>query len=158
MKTRTALASLAGLLAGVAVGIAAEMAGDPQIGTWKLNESKSKLGAGATKNHTVVYTAVGDELKVTVDGVSSDGKPVHNEWTGKVDGKDYPATGDLTSDTRSYKRIDDRTLEFVGKRDGKTTVVGRVVISADGKTRTVTTTVTDPKGNKVENVGVYDKE
>jgi hypothetical protein len=158
MKARTALASLTVFLAAVAVAIAAGMAGDPQIGTWKLNEAKSKFGASAARNHTVIYTAVGDDLKVTVDGVASDGKPAHNEWTGKVDGKDYPVTGDATSDTRSYRKIDDRTLEFVGKRDGKTTVVGRVVISADGKTRTVTTTATDAKGNKNQNIAVYEKE
>ena len=39
--------------------------------------------------------------KVTVDGTDSDGKPVHNEWTGKYDGKDYPVTGSSTNDTLS---------------------------------------------------------
>jgi len=154
MKTRTVLASLAAFLAGVAVGIAA----DAHMGTWKLNESKSKLAAGATKNHTVIYTAAGDQLKVTVDGITSDGKPVHHEWTGKVDEKDYPVDGDPTSDTRSYKKIDDRTLEFVGKRDGKVTVTGRVAVSANGKIRTVTTSSTDPKGKKIEGTAVYDKQ
>lgn len=154
MKARTILASLAVFLAGVAVGVAA----DANMGTWKLNEAKSKIGAGATKNLTVIYTPAGDDLKVTVDGISSDGKPVHHEWTGKVDGKDYPATGDPTSDTRSYTRIDDRTLEFVGKKGDKVTVKGRIVLSADGQSRTVTSTVTDTKGKKIENTAVYDKE
>jgi hypothetical protein len=36
------------------------------MGTWKLNEAKSKIPAGATKNHTVVYEAAGDSIKVTV--------------------------------------------------------------------------------------------
>jgi hypothetical protein len=154
MKARTILASLAVFLAGVAVGIAA----DANMGTWKLNEATSQLGAGATKNHTVIYTAAGDNLKVTVDGISSEGKPVHHEWTGKVDGKDYPVTGDPTSDTRSYKKIDDRTLEFAGKRGGKVTVTGRIVLSADGKSRTVTSSVTDAKGNKIESTAIYDKQ
>ena len=154
MKARTILASLAVFLTGVAVGIAA----DAHMGTWKLNDDKSQIGAGATKNHTVIYTAAGDGLKVTVDGINSEGKPVHHEWTGKVDGKDYPVTGDPTSDVRSYKKIDDRTLEFVGKKGDKVTVTGRVVVSADGKTRTVTTSVTDAKGNKIENTAIYDKQ
>jgi hypothetical protein len=154
MKARTILASLAVFLAGVAVGIAA----DANMGTWKLNEAKSQLGAGATKNHTVIYTAAGDDLKVTVDGINSEGKPVHHEWTGKVDGKDYPVTGDPTSDARSYKKIDDRTLEFVGKRGDKVTVTGRIVLSADGKSRTVTSSVTDAKGNKIESTAIYDKQ
>lgn len=152
MKARTVLPSLAVFLSVVALGIGL----DAQIGTWKLNESKSKLGA--TKNHTVVYSMEGDDLKVTVDGVGSDGKPVHNEWTGKVDGKQYPVTGDPNSDTRSYKTIDDRTLAFVGKKGDKVTVTGRVAVSADGKVRTVTTTSTDSKGKKTEATAVYDKE
>lgn len=28
-------------------------------------------------------------MKITIDGIGSDGKPTHNEWTGKYDGKDY---------------------------------------------------------------------
>jgi hypothetical protein len=154
MRTRTALASLAWLLAGVAMGAAL----DAQMGTWKLNESKSKFAAGATKNHTVIYTAEGDGLKVTVDGTTNDGKPVHNEWTGKVDGKDYPVTGGVNEETRAYKEIDGRTLGFVGKSGGKVTVTGRVQISADGKTRTVTTTTTDASGKKTKGTALYDKQ
>jgi hypothetical protein len=155
MRSRTILASLAVFLPLVALGGGPA---DVHMGTWKLNESKSKLGAGTTKNPTVIYEAAGDDLKVTVDGITRDGKSVHHVWTGKVDGKDYPVTGDPTSDTRSYKKIDDRTLEFVGRKGGKVTVTGRVVISADGKTRTVTTSVIDAKGNKIESTAVYDKQ
>ncbi|MEP6995403.1 MAG: hypothetical protein ABI968_12830, partial [Acidobacteriota bacterium] len=98
MRTRTLLASLAVFFAGLAVCFAA----DVYTGTWKLNEAKSKFGTGSTKNMTVVYAAAGDMTKVTVDGVDKDGKPTHNEWTGKFDGKDYPVAGDPNYDSRSY--------------------------------------------------------
>ncbi|HYU45013.1 MAG TPA: hypothetical protein VEK84_02405 [Terriglobales bacterium] len=133
-------------------------ASDANTGTWKLNEAKSKFAPDAPKNHTVVYEAAGDEVKVTVDGSSSDGKPTHNEWTGKFDGKDYPVTGDPSSDSRSYRKVDDRTLELTVKKDGKVTVTGRIVVSADGKSRTVSTSGTDSKGKKVKNPAVYDKQ
>ena len=154
MKTRTILTSVAVFFAGVAVCFAT----DVNMGTWKLNEAKSKLSPGATKNNTVVYEAAGDSVKVTVDGVDSDGKPVHNEWTGKFDGKDYPVTGDQSSDARSYKRVDDHTLALTVKKGGKVTVTGRIVAAADGKSRTVTTSGTDSKGNKVRSTAVYDKQ
>ncbi|HEY3202027.1 MAG TPA: hypothetical protein VGL03_00050 [Thermoanaerobaculia bacterium] len=154
MRMRTILASLVMFLAGLALCFAA----GPQMGTWKLNEAKSKFAPGATKNNTVVYEAAGDNTKVTVDGVDKDGKAVHSEWTGKFDGKDYPVTGMANEDARSYKKIDDRTLEFTGKKDGKAFVTGKVVVSADGKTRTVTVTVTDSSGKKTTNVAVYDKQ
>src|SRR4026207_905751 len=80
------------------------------MGTWKLNEAKSKFAPGASKNHTVVYETAGDQIKVTVDGTDGAGKALHNEWTGKFDGKESPLVGDPTADSRSYRRIGSRTL------------------------------------------------
>jgi hypothetical protein len=154
MKTKTILASLAMCLAGFTLCFAADL----NMGTWKLNEAKSKLSPGAPKNNTVVYSAAGDNVKVTVDGVDGEGKPAHSEWTGKFDGTDYPVTGDSSADTRSYKKIDDRTLEFTNKKGGKATVTGRVEVAADGKSRTVTASGTDAKGNKISTTSVYDKQ
>jgi hypothetical protein len=130
----------------------------PQIGTWVLNEAKSKFPPNSPKNTKVVYEAMGDKVKVTVDGVDANGKAVHDEWTGMFDGKDYPVTGDMAADTRSYKKIDDHTLELTNKKDGKATVTGKVVVSADGKSRTVTIHGTDAKGKKVSSTAVYDKQ
>jgi hypothetical protein len=147
--------TFAALFAAIAVCVAAE---DVNMGTWKLDEAKSKIAAGAPKNTTVVYEAAGDSVKVTVDGVDADGKPSHNEWTGKFDGKDYPVTGDPTADTRSYKRINDHTLALTNTKDGKVTTTGRITVSADGKTRTVTTSGKDASGKKTESTAVYNKQ
>ncbi len=132
-------------------------ASDAQMGTWKLNEAKSKLAPGATKNHTVVYEAAGDSVKITVDGTDSEGKPAHNEWTGKFDGTDYAVTGDPGSDARSYRVVNDRKLAMTIKKGGKVTVTGKIVVSADGKTRTVTTSGTNPQGKKFKSIAIYDK-
>ena len=125
---------------------------------WKLNEAKSNLSAGAPKNSTVVYETSGDSVKVTIDGTDSDGKPADNEWTGRFDGKDYPVTGDPSEDTRSLKKINDQTLTLSVKKDGKVITSGRIVVSEDGNTRTVTTHGTDAKGNKVSGTAVYDRQ
>jgi hypothetical protein len=155
MKLRTIVLTLALCFVAAAVSFAAT---DAQMGTWKLNEAKSKIASGMPKNSTVVYEAAGDSMKVTIDGTDGDGKPVHTEWTGKTDGKDYPVTGDPTSDTRAYTKVDDHTLQFAGKKGGKVTLSGRVVVSADGKTRTVTASGTDAAGKKVKSTAVYDKQ
>ena len=154
MKARTIVMTVVVCLVAGAMCFA----DDVQMGTWKLNEAKSKFAAGAPKNTTVVYEAAGDKVKVTVDGVDGAGKPTHNEWTGSFDGKDYPVTGDPTSDTRAYKKVDDHTLELTGKKDGKATVTGKIVVSADGKSRTVSTSGTDSTGKKMKNTAVYDKQ
>ena len=154
MKARTMVVTLALCFVGVAVCLAE----DANMGTWKLNEAKSKLAPGAPKNSTVIYEAAGDNVKITVEGTDSEGKPLHNEWTGKFDGKDYPVTGDPNSDARAYTKVDDHTLEFTVKKGDKVTTTGRVVVSADGKSRTVTTSGTDAKGKKVSSTAVYDKQ
>ena len=154
MKIRKILLTVAALFAVVAVSFAA----DVNTGTWKLNEAKSKVSAGAPKNTMVVIAAAGDSMKVTVDGVGADGKPAHNEWTGKFDGKDYPITGDPAADMRAYKPIDDHTMALTEKKGDKITNTGRVVVSADGKTRTVTVSRTDATGKKMNITFVYDKQ
>src|SRR5215469_1068742 len=128
-------------------GAAVCFADDPQMGTWKLNEAKSKFAPGRPKNHTVVYEAAGDNVKVTVDGTDKDGKTTHNEWTGKFDGKDYAVTGDPTSDMRSYTKVGDRVLKMTVKKDGKVTATGRIIVSADGKSRVVSTSEPGAKSN-----------
>jgi len=154
MKTRTILLTLLLCFVGAAVCFA----DDPQMGTWKLNEAKSKIGAGSPTLTTVVYEAAGDSVKVTVDGTDGDGKPLHSEWTGKYDGKDYPVTGDPSTDMRSYKKVNDHTLAFTNKKGDKVTISGHGVVSADGKTRTVTITGTDSKGKKYTSTAVYDRQ
>jgi hypothetical protein len=153
MRTRVMLLMLAGCLFG-----ATAIAANPQMGTWKLNEAKSKLGAGATKNTTVIYETAGDGIKVIVDGTDAEGKTVHSEWTGKMDGKDYPVTGDPTSDMRAYTKVNDNTLTMAGKKDGKVTLTVKIVVSADGKTRTVTSSGTNAKGQQFKSMAVYDKQ
>lgn len=154
MKAKAFLAAVALCLvtAGMCVAQTAHM------GTWKLNEAKSNIPAGANKNHTVVYEAAGDSIKIVVDGTDAAGNAVHNEWTGKFDGKDYPLTGDPTADSRAYTRVGARTLAMTIKKDGKVTVTGRIIVTANGKSRTVTTSGTNAEGKKFRTVAVYDKQ
>jgi hypothetical protein len=155
MKRKTVLFSLVALFAAASVCFAAE---NLNMGTWKLNEAKSNIAAGTPKNVTVSYVAAGDSVKVTVDGVDGSGKPSHNEWTGKFDGKDYPVTGDPDADMRSYKPVNDHTLALTLKKAGKVTQSGTITVSADGKYRTVTVSSTDAAGKKVISTTYSDKQ
>lgn len=154
MKTRTVFLTLVLCFLAGAVCFASDI----QMGTWKLNEAKSKIAAGAPKNSTVVYEAAGDSIKVTIDGNATDGTPTHSEWTGKFDGKDYPCTGNPNEDMRSVKQIDDRTLHVTSKKGGKVVLTAHVVVAANGKTRTVTVNGTDAQGKKYQATAVYDKQ
>jgi hypothetical protein len=153
MKTKTI-----GL--GVLLSIAAAamcFANNPTLGTWKLNENKSTFGDGAGKSTTVVWEKAGGQEKCIVNGIDAQGNKTHSVWTGKLDGKDYPITGDAQSDTRSFKLSGEKTLEMVSKKDGKIVGDGTIVVSANGKTRTVTSNMTNAKGEKVTSTLAYDK-
>ena len=154
MKLKVIVLTLAVFFGGIVVC----SADDPQIGTWKLNEAKSKFSPGAAKNNTVVYEAAGDMVKVTVDGTDGSGAATHNEWTGKFNGRYYAVTGDPTSDQRAYRKVSSRVLSLTAKKAGKVTLTGRITVSRDGKHRTVTTTGKNSKGKWVTNTAVYDKQ
>jgi hypothetical protein len=154
MKTKTIWLVLAFcFLAGAAC-----FGADPHMGTWKLNAAKSKITPGTLIFHTIIYKSMFGKVKVEGEGIDADGKSVHTKWTGNFDGKDYPVTGDPISDSRSYTKVDDRTLDLTVKKGGKIIDTVRMVLSADGRSRTVTVTGTTPKGKKFKNVVVYDKQ
>jgi hypothetical protein len=155
MRARTIVLTLALCAVAIAVSFAAE---NPNMGTWKLNEAKSTIPAGAGKNTTVVYSAAGDQIKVTTDGVDANGKPTHSEWTGKFDGKPYPVTGLSTIDARAVTAKGDRTLEIANMKDGKTVGTGKVELARDGKSRTLDTDGTTSDGKKYKAKYVYDKQ
>ena len=132
---------------------------NPNMGTWKLNEAKSKIPDGAGKNTTVAYSAAAnDMIKVTTDGVDGSGKPAHAEWTGKFDGKPYPVTGSDGVDSRSYTPKGDRALEFANMKGGKTVATGKIEVAHDGKSRTVDVDSTLPDGKKYKAKYEYDKQ
>ena len=127
------------------------------MGTWKLNETKSKIAPGTGKNTTVVYSDVMWKMEVAIDGTDASGKTYHSTWSGKFDGKDYPVKGDPSSDMRSYKKVNDRTMEFTMKKGGKVMASGTIVVAGDGKSRTVHSSGTTAKGKKFSSTAVYDK-
>jgi len=153
MKTKTIGLTLALSVAAAAVCFA----NNPTLGTWKLNESKSTFGDGAGKSTLVVWEKADGQQKCTVDGTDADGKKVHTVWTGKLDGKDYPITGEATSDTRSFKLNGEHKIDMVSKKNGKEVGDGTIVVAEDGKTRTVTSNMTNAKGEKVTSTLAYDK-
>jgi uncharacterized protein YpmB len=155
MRTKIAVVIVA--LSVIATG--ACFAANAQLGTWKLNEAKSKLAPTMGKNTTVTYSEQkGDKIKVVVDGVDKDGKARHTVWVGKFDGKAYPLKGNMGVDSFAYKMVNDRTNEITAMKDGKTKWSGTITVAKDGKSRTVNISGTDDKGKKFTSKAVYDKE
>ena len=79
-------------------------------------------------------------------------------FTAKYDGKDNPVTGNSPFGSVVALTHDGRTTKVTVKRDGKVALVQTMVVSADGKTRTMTSKGTDAKGNPVAAPTVYDRQ
>lgn len=131
---------------------------DSFVGTWKLNVAKSKYSPGPPpKSQTVTYQAAGQGIKVTATGTDAQGKPITIQYTANYDGKDYPVTGNPDWDATALKRIDAYTVEFTRKKAAKVVQTGTNVVSKDGKTRTISTKGIDARGEKINNVIIYEK-
>ena len=127
------------------------------VGTWKVNEAKSKQTSGMGKTRTVTYAEKKDKIQVTVDGMGADGKATHGVWMGPADGKSYKVKGNLSWDSMAYRMVDDHTYDITAMKSGKMAWSGRSTVSKDGKMRTLNMSGTDDKGKKFKAKIVYDK-
>jgi len=135
------------------------LAAENWLGTWKLDPAKSKvMAAPGPKSQTLKFEKTADGIKLTSDGVNAEGKPTHGEYVSMFDGKDVPWTGNPDADMASPKRIDDNTYDNTWKKDGKATVIAKVVVSADGKTLTIVNSGTNAKGQAVDSTFIYNRQ
>ena len=99
-------------------------------------------------------------MKVSVDRTNADGSNQQFNYTTNFDGKPHPITGagPFGADSIAVTLGASNSLSFKVTRDGKTVGTGKSVVSADGKTLTLTSKGTDASGRTVSSVAVYDKQ
>ena len=113
----------------------------------------------AADSETRVYEAwETDGVKATHTRVQADGTRATLGFSARYDGKDYPYTGSPDYDTIAMRRVDANTIESTLKKGGKVIQTTTAVVSSNGKVRTITYTGTNAKGQKVNNVVVFDKQ
>ena len=158
MRKTLLMVSLAASCAMV-LSSAVALAAENWLGTWNVDLAKSKYSPGpAPRSFTVKFEATPGGIKFTGDGVGADGKPNHSMFLSKFDGKDVPYEGNPDADTAAPMKIDDNSYSNTWKKGGKATVTAKVVVSADGKTMTITQVGTNTKGETVNNTIVYSKK
>jgi hypothetical protein len=76
-------------------------------------------------------------IRITDEMVRPRGGIVHVEWVGQFDGRDYPAEGfEDYAMTYAYRPTGDHSFEIVQKSDGRVVGMGRMELSADGRSLT----------------------
>ena len=137
-------------------------AADHSLGTWKLNVAKSKYSPGPlpVKSLSAVREAAGDGVKVSTTGERADGTAVNTTYTAKFDGSPASVSGPgAPYDTVSLKQVDSNTFTYETKNSTtKYAAHGRLVVSHDGKTMTMTAKGTDAEGKPMTVTLVYDKQ
>jgi len=134
---------------------------NPLVGTWKLNLEKSKYSPGpAPRSLTLTFVADGANLINTAEVIDAEGKATKTVFAHIYDGKPHPTTGVAGGlyDSSTYTRIDANTVNWIRSKDGKTVLTGSNVLSADGKTFTVTTDGTGLNGQPIHSVAVFEKQ
>ena len=133
---------------------------NPAIGTWKLNPDKSKLTSmPSPKSMTRTVEPAGDAMKVTYDGVASDGTPVAFSFTVSYDGKYSPVTGSgqpFGADSIAAKRLSPRTVESTLKKGDAVVAKAETTISGDATMLTIK--YEDAQGKPTGNTFVYEKQ
>ena len=158
LSLRTATRALIFTVAAVTIISLSAQAVDPLAGTWELNLAKSKYSPGPPpQSETRTYEVTGQQVKMTADRINDKGETVVYTFTANHDGKDYPYTGHPLHDTISLTPVDDFTVNFTHKKAGKISGTGTRVMSKDGKTMTISFNGTNPKGEPIEVIFVFDK-
>ncbi len=148
-----------GLILLVAGTVLAQ-ARNTEIGKWKLNLAKSTYEPGPrpTSEMRVLEVWDKDGVKAATTTVGLDGKPATRSYTAHYDGKINTYLGTPDYDTIALTRIDANTTRAINKKGTKVVLTSDIVVSSDGKTRTITMIGVNLKGQKVHNVSVSDRQ
>jgi len=133
---------------------------DPFVGSWELNVAKSKFGPGAERrSETRIVESSPTGMKVSVDRTNADGSSQQYNYTTNFDDKPHPITGmaPYGADSIAVTLGTSNTLSFKLTKGGKAVGSGTSVVSADGKTLTLTSKGMDANGKPISSVTVYDK-
>ena len=160
MKSNPKLVFFPLVLAIASLGATLAQTGS-SVTVWKLNVAKSIFPGPAPQSLTRTVTAEGGVTTLSFEGIGADGKRASYSYITRFDEKDYPVTGAAppsTIDTMAVKRIDAKTTQATGKKDGKAVLIATNVLSSDGKTLVVTTQRTDKDGRSSTSVAVWEKQ
>jgi hypothetical protein len=143
----------------VVLSVSSVWGADASVGTWKLNVAKSTFKPGPPPvAETRTYEAQRNGVKTIVKTTWADRMSTTVEYPANYDGKDYPVSGSRDVDAVALSRMDDFTSAATLKHAGKEIGVARRVVSADGKTMTISYKGINTRGDQVDNVAVYDRQ
>lgn len=156
----------------LAGGAGGQTVGNPFVGSWKLNLSRSTIAGKPPEGyfnfrryeqkpngwmvHTVTSgTAKGGDFLFTVARYDDTEYPVYNSGTLGT----FLSSGTKPDMTVAFKRIDERTIEYTDRVKGRVTSRGPCTVSKDGATLTIVSHAFDAEGReRPVSTSVYERQ
>jgi len=138
--------------------LVAQPAPDPFTGTWKLNAQRSALPAPVPQSWVIQLDINGETIRAREDTVGKDGRVSTVKVEARFDGRDYPVPGATDIDRIAYSRINDYTIQAVGKKNGKLVEREMITVSRDGKTLRTSYSLVSATGQRMSATAVFDKQ
>jgi hypothetical protein len=148
----------------VVFGLAGSLqAGDPMVGSWKLNIEKSvfpsSVQAPPKELIQVIRTLDRSQGEFIQTGIRTDGTPIYVRYTVPREGGVVKAQTPLPEGVSIVvKKVDSHNVRTTYIQDGDKVAEIHGVVSKDGKTLTQTTRFTDDEGKLIEQIEVFDKQ
>ena len=130
---------------------------DPQMGVWRLDTMKSRFTGEGPRSVIEHFSRAGDEVSYRRDMVDEQGRQVVITYSARFDGKEYPMLGNANADSVIIRRIDQHTMGLTYKKAGRVMSEHIRVISADGRTATLTAQRRDSHGEMLNHTVVLEK-
>lgn len=154
------IACVLALSASVAPSFA--QAANAFAGVWELDLFKSvyEPEEAAPRKRTMTLEGTGNQIKITTrtfrDSPNNGGMVAANaSYAAGFDGKEYPTGAEGA--TVQLKRIDANTVERTARLKGSVAETAKWVVSADGKTMTITAKGIDATGAAYSSTQIYTK-
>jgi len=134
---------------------------EPLVGVWNVDIFKSTYVTGQPPVRRVItFESAGDSLHFTQETTNqgfNTSETVKQEFTAKLDGKDYPIMNSGL-DTVALKKIDATTYERIGKIKGMHTETATMKLSNRNRTLTITTKGTTDAGAEYSRTELFNKQ
>jgi hypothetical protein len=130
------------------------------IGIWKVDLAKSQYNSGPPpRSATIRYEPYGKNgMRITMDIVDARGIATHTVYTTKRTRNGYAAKVDPSRETVALRPVDASTTEVANKDRGTVATVGTVVLSQDGRSRTILVNGANAQHQPVSDIIVFDKQ
>lgn len=133
--------------------------GDPFVGKWVLDVSRSEYPSGTCpKTMVIEMETAGKGIRYRSDATYQGGKTAHSEYTAEYDGNQAMVMGTHGMMLPVFlKRIDSKTVVASYTKSLQVVATSRRVISEDGRFMTITTTSKESSGKSLTTIGVYQR-